>query len=236
MLFCSTAALKVLPLAVGAHREALKALLTLPLAPAPAALSPSAPVSRPHRPSEPGKTKPPNRAASSATTAHRRTYTGTSPLSFTRFLANRQQLAPQAVRPLAAADGLEQGVPRLSGCNVLAERIQISINRAADVAPINLLAVALLATPKHTMAEVVASLGSNLTPLLRTPIALYPRARETQDTQLDESVLWVSQSRRCPNLATCRRARRFDPPAQSLRTRRVRPLRKLRSSWSPQAR
>ncbi|MCQ4165787.1 glycerol-3-phosphate 1-O-acyltransferase PlsB [Tahibacter harae] len=38
--------------------------------------------------------------------------------------------------------------------DALAERIQVSINRAADVNPINLLAVALLATPKHAMAEV----------------------------------------------------------------------------------
>ncbi|HWX65013.1 MAG TPA: glycerol-3-phosphate 1-O-acyltransferase PlsB [Rhodanobacter sp.] len=35
----------------------------------------------------------------------------------------------------------------------LAVRIQININRAADVNPINLLALALLATPKHAMAE-----------------------------------------------------------------------------------
>jgi glycerol-3-phosphate O-acyltransferase len=36
----------------------------------------------------------------------------------------------------------------------LAEQIQININRAADVNPINLLALALLATPKHAMAEI----------------------------------------------------------------------------------
>ncbi|QAU24854.1 glycerol-3-phosphate 1-O-acyltransferase PlsB [Dyella sp. M7H15-1] len=35
----------------------------------------------------------------------------------------------------------------------LAEQIQININRAADVNPINLLALALLSTPKHAMAE-----------------------------------------------------------------------------------
>ena len=35
----------------------------------------------------------------------------------------------------------------------LADRIQININRAADVNPINLLALAVLATPKHAMAE-----------------------------------------------------------------------------------
>lgn len=37
--------------------------------------------------------------------------------------------------------------------NQLAEKIQVNINRAADVNPINLLALALLATPKHAMAE-----------------------------------------------------------------------------------
>ncbi len=35
----------------------------------------------------------------------------------------------------------------------LAEKIQINVNRAADVNPINLLALALLGTPKHAMAE-----------------------------------------------------------------------------------
>src|SRR5579859_4778884 len=35
----------------------------------------------------------------------------------------------------------------------LAEKIHININRAADVNPINLLALALLSTPKHAMAE-----------------------------------------------------------------------------------
>ncbi len=38
--------------------------------------------------------------------------------------------------------------------DTLADRILVNINRAADVNPINLLAVALLATPKHAMAEV----------------------------------------------------------------------------------
>ncbi|MBQ4855925.1 glycerol-3-phosphate 1-O-acyltransferase PlsB, partial [Rhodanobacter sp. B2A1Ga4] len=37
--------------------------------------------------------------------------------------------------------------------NRLAAQIQVNINRAADVNPINLLALALLATPKHAMAE-----------------------------------------------------------------------------------
>ncbi|GAB3372676.1 glycerol-3-phosphate 1-O-acyltransferase PlsB [Lysobacter rhizosphaerae] len=37
--------------------------------------------------------------------------------------------------------------------DTLAERINININRAADVNPINLLALALLSTPKHAMGE-----------------------------------------------------------------------------------
>jgi glycerol-3-phosphate O-acyltransferase len=36
---------------------------------------------------------------------------------------------------------------------ILAQRIQVNINRAADVNPINLLALALLSTPKHAMGE-----------------------------------------------------------------------------------
>ncbi len=37
--------------------------------------------------------------------------------------------------------------------DALAERIQVNVNRAADVNPINLLALALLSTPKHAMGE-----------------------------------------------------------------------------------
>lgn len=37
--------------------------------------------------------------------------------------------------------------------NLVAQRIQENVNRAADVNPINLLALALLSTPKHAMAE-----------------------------------------------------------------------------------
>ena len=37
--------------------------------------------------------------------------------------------------------------------DALAQQIQVNINRAADVNPINLLALALLSTPKHAMGE-----------------------------------------------------------------------------------
>ena len=45
----------------------------------------------------------------------------------------------------------------------LAQRIQVNINRAADLNPVNLLAVSLLATPKHAMgeADLLAQLALN---------------------------------------------------------------------------
>ena len=49
----------------------------------------------------------------------------------------------------------EEDKPAWLGSTVdaLAQQIQVNCNRAADVNPINLLALALLATPKHAMAE-----------------------------------------------------------------------------------
>ncbi|MGB8378833.1 MAG: glycerol-3-phosphate 1-O-acyltransferase PlsB, partial [Rhodanobacteraceae bacterium] len=49
--------------------------------------------------------------------------------------------------PEAKPEWLAQAV------DALAERIQINVNRAADVNPINLLAIALLSSPKHAMTE-----------------------------------------------------------------------------------
>ncbi|MBA3485610.1 MAG: glycerol-3-phosphate 1-O-acyltransferase PlsB [Lysobacter sp.] len=60
----------------------------------------------------------------------------------------------------------------LSGAvNAVAEQIQINVNRAADVNPINLLALALLSTPKHAMGE--ADLLTQLT-LSKTVLAELP--------------------------------------------------------------
>jgi glycerol-3-phosphate O-acyltransferase len=53
----------------------------------------------------------------------------------------------------ATADPEEKPLWLNRAVDVLAERIQVNINRAADVNPINLLALALLSTPKHAMAE-----------------------------------------------------------------------------------
>jgi glycerol-3-phosphate O-acyltransferase len=53
----------------------------------------------------------------------------------------------------------------------LADRIQINVNRAADVNPINLLALALLSTPKHAMGEtdLLAQLALSKTLLAEVP-------------------------------------------------------------------
>jgi glycerol-3-phosphate O-acyltransferase len=61
----------------------------------------------------------------------------------------------------------------------LAERIQININRAADVNPINLLALALLATPKHAMAENDLLAQLDLTKALMTELPYSDRVTVT---------------------------------------------------------
>lgn len=55
--------------------------------------------------------------------------------------------------------------------DALAERIQINVNRAADVNPINLLALALLSTPKHAMgeADLLAQIALSKTLLAELP-------------------------------------------------------------------
>lgn len=55
--------------------------------------------------------------------------------------------------------------------DTLAERIQVNVNRAADVNPINLLALALLSTPKHSMgeADLLAQIALSKTLLAEVP-------------------------------------------------------------------
>lgn len=65
------------------------------------------------------------------------------------------------------------GKPTWLGAAVddLAEKIQVNINRSADVNPINLLALALLSTPKYAMAEsdLLAQLSLSKALLLQVP-------------------------------------------------------------------
>ncbi|MFD0739597.1 glycerol-3-phosphate 1-O-acyltransferase PlsB [Lysobacter koreensis] len=55
--------------------------------------------------------------------------------------------------------------------DALAEQIQVNVNRAADVNPINLLALALLSTPKHAMGEsdLLAQIALSKTLLAEVP-------------------------------------------------------------------
>jgi glycerol-3-phosphate O-acyltransferase len=59
--------------------------------------------------------------------------------------------------------------------DALARRIQVNINRAADVNPVNLLAMALLSTPKHAMGEsdLLVQLALSKTLLAELPYSAY---------------------------------------------------------------
>jgi len=65
--------------------------------------------------------------------------------------------------------------------DALAEQIQVNINRAADVNPINLLALAILSTPKHAMAE--SDLLAQLE-LVKTLLAEMPYSDRVTITEL----------------------------------------------------
>ena len=64
----------------------------------------------------------------------------------------------------------------------IAQRIQVNINRAADVNPVNLLALTLLSTPKHAMSE--ADLLAQLT-LSKKLLATLPYSDRVTVTPLD---------------------------------------------------
>jgi glycerol-3-phosphate O-acyltransferase len=64
----------------------------------------------------------------------------------------------------------------------IAQRIQVNINRAADVNPVNLLALALLSTPKHAMSE--ADLLAQLA-LSKKLLATLPYSERVTVTPLD---------------------------------------------------
>jgi glycerol-3-phosphate O-acyltransferase len=68
----------------------------------------------------------------------------------------------------------------------IAQRIQVNINRAADVNPVNLLALALLATPKHAMSE--ADLLAQLT-LSKKLLAMLPYSDRVTVTALDAAAI-----------------------------------------------
>lgn len=70
--------------------------------------------------------------------------------------------------------------------DALAQRIQVNINRAADVNPINLLAVALLSTPKYAMSE--SDLLAQLE-LFKALLTRVPYAATVTVTDLDPAAI-----------------------------------------------
>ena len=68
----------------------------------------------------------------------------------------------------------------------IAQKIQVNINRAADVNPVNLLALALLATPKHAMSE--ADLLAQLA-LSKKLLAALPYSDRVTVTELDPAAI-----------------------------------------------
>jgi glycerol-3-phosphate O-acyltransferase len=68
----------------------------------------------------------------------------------------------------------------------IAQKIQVNINRAADVNPVNLLALALLATPKHAMSE--ADLLAQLA-LSKKLLAALPYSDRVTVTDLDPAAI-----------------------------------------------
>ena len=80
--------------------------------------------------------------------------------------------------------------------DALSERIQQNINRAAHVNPINLLAVALLATPKHAMAEADLVAQVELCKTMLTELAYSDRVTITplgaaEIIAYGEKMLWI---------------------------------------------
>jgi glycerol-3-phosphate O-acyltransferase len=83
--------------------------------------------------------------------------------------------------------------------DTLAERVLININRAADVNPINLLATALLATPRHAMAEADLIAQLDLCKALLTALAYSDRVTLTDLTPAEiiaygEKMLWIRRT------------------------------------------
>ena len=99
---------------------------------------------------------------------------------------NYGQVVVNFGEPIPLNDALAEHAPEWDGAPVgeeekpawlsdivdaLAQQIQVNINRAADVNPINLLALALLSTPKHAMgeADLVAQIELSKTLLAELP-------------------------------------------------------------------
>jgi glycerol-3-phosphate O-acyltransferase len=110
---------------------------------------------------------------------------------------NYGQVVVNFGEPIALSDMLARHAPQWDGSalddddrpdwlsdavHATAQQIQININRAADVNPVNLLALALLSTPKHAMgeADLLAQIALSKTLLAEVPYG--PRITVTPHT------------------------------------------------------
>ncbi|GAB3736989.1 glycerol-3-phosphate 1-O-acyltransferase PlsB [Luteimonas pelagia] len=104
--------------------------------------------------------------------------------------SNYGQVVVNFGEPIRLADVLARHAPDWDGApldeddrpdwlsdtvDALAQRIQVNVNRAADVNPVNLLAMALLSTPKHAMgeADLLAQLALSKTLLAELPYSAH---------------------------------------------------------------
>jgi glycerol-3-phosphate O-acyltransferase len=82
--------------------------------------------------------------------------------------------------------------------DTLATRIQVEINRAADVNPVNLLALALLASPRHALAETDLLAQLDLMKAILTELPYSPRTTVTPMAPADivaygEQMGWITR-------------------------------------------
>ena len=104
------------------------------------------------------------------------------------------EVAPSWRASTGAPESKPEWLP--AAVDTLAERIQSNINRAVDVNPINLLALALLAMPKHAMAEadLLAQIGLCKDLLLALPFGDRMTITDKNPAEIiayGESMQWV---------------------------------------------
>jgi glycerol-3-phosphate O-acyltransferase len=110
---------------------------------------------------------------------------------------NYGQVVVNFGEPIKLADMLRQHAPQWDGTalddddrpdwlsdtvDATAQQIQVNINRAADVNPVNLLALALLSTPKHAMGEADLLTQIALSKTLLAEVPYGPRVTVTPHT------------------------------------------------------
>ncbi|MGH8190948.1 MAG: glycerol-3-phosphate 1-O-acyltransferase PlsB [Rhodanobacteraceae bacterium] len=111
-------------------------------------------------------------------------------------LAPLLDAAEPAWREQARSEGKPEWLSTVT--DTLAARIQVEINRAADVNPVNLIAVALLASPRHALAEADLLAQLELMKAILTELPYSPRTSVTPMAPPDiiaycEQMGWITR-------------------------------------------